>query len=54
MAVPRAQYDALIAAAEALEQCVDDFSAFADGKCVCQQAKEQAIAAIAALVAAGG
>ena len=50
--VPSA-FAALITAARALDQCVDDFGLFPDGKCVCQQAKDEAIAALAGLKAVG-
>ena len=49
--IPYAQHAALMAVLTALEQCVDDFGE--TGQCVCQQAKEQAIAALAKASAAG-
>lgn len=49
--IPRAEYEALRAAAKALEQCVDDFGE--TGQCVCLQAKREAIEALAALRATG-
>jgi hypothetical protein len=42
---------ALIAAAKALAQCVDDFGE--SGQSVCLQAKQEAITALAAIRAAG-
>jgi len=49
--IPRPRHEALMAALAALEQCVDDFGE--TGQCVCQYAKEQAIAALAKVSAAG-
>lgn len=49
--IPRSQYEALMGVKEALEQCVDDFGE--TGRCVCQQAKQEAIEALASLRSAG-
>lgn len=51
MTISQAQHDALIRVAHALAQCVDDFGE--TGQCVCPQAKEEAIRALAALSAVG-